>query len=185
LTVYRCERIAHGDVDRALATVGPLTLARRPDGVFVEAPAGRDATLVRALAFAGVRTVPASIQLAPVPAMRPAIGRDLSPLPLAAVALDLVHVRPLPLAAETKRLLRRSLLRRSSSRRRLLCRQLLHGDDATLAWRRRAWSTKDVLRSPEGRRALRPVVFDATALVAPPEHRVLASDGALARWLFG
>jgi hypothetical protein len=74
--------------------------------------------------------------------------------------------------------------RRAAPERRALCRDLLRGTDAALAWRRRAWSTRDILRTPEARRALRPVVFDVAAVGAPPEHRLLAADGALARWLF-
>jgi hypothetical protein len=184
MSVFRCERVAAGDFDHAVASLGEVTLARRPDGAFVEVADARDADLVRALAFAGVRVSRVDVMLEPPSAMRPAIGRDLGPLPLAALALDLVHVRTLPLVRETRRLLRMSFLRRSSARRRLLGRRLLHGEDATVSWRRRAWSTPEVLRSSAARRALRPVVFDVGALAAPPERRIHASDAALAHWLF-
>jgi hypothetical protein len=54
-----------------------------------------------------------------------------------------------------------------------------------MGWRRRAWTSREVLRSPEARATLRAVIFDVTAIGAPPEHRVLVGDGALVRWLFG
>jgi len=48
--------------------------------------------------------------------------------------------------------------------RELLLRDLLAGVDASFGWRRRAWTTRDVLRSGEARRVLRPVVFDIAAI---------------------
>ena len=36
MTVLRCERVAAGDLDRAVADLGELTLARMPEGVFVD-----------------------------------------------------------------------------------------------------------------------------------------------------
>jgi len=183
VAILRCERVADGDLDRALARIGQLTLARTPDGSFAEV--ADDERAMRLLAFAGVRTTVATMALTPRPGTRGALGRDLTPLPLGALGLDLVHVRALPLGAETMRLLRGRAWGRPSAARRALCRALLHGDDVALGWRRRAWSSPEVLRSREARAALRPVIFDATALGSPPEHRLLTRDRALARWLFG
>ena len=185
MTVLRCERLLAGDLDRAVAGLGQLTLARMPDGAFVEVPEARLAEAIRSLAFAGVRASPTLVALAPRPGTHAALGRDLTPLPLAWLSLDLVHIRTLSAARETARLLRRRPWRgQVSPERRAHCRDLLRGTDAALSWRRRAWSTRDILRTPEARRALRPVVFDVAAVGAPPEHRLLAGEGALARWLF-
>src|SRR2546425_11657022 len=185
MIVLRCERLADGDVDRAIASIGTATLARTPDGAFVEVEEEQSARAKRLLAFAGVRATAGLQTLAPRPGTRAALGRDLTPLPLAAVALDLVHVRALAVGAETQRLLRARWGRRARATDRAVVRALLRGEDAAIGWRRRAWTTRDVLRSVEARHALRPIVFDVGALVAPPEHRVFAKDGALARWLFG
>jgi hypothetical protein len=123
--------------------------------------------------------------LAPQPGTRAAIGRDLTPLPLPSLALDLVHIRSLPLGPETARLLTRALLRRPNAARLALARDLLSGVEASFGWRRRAWTTRDVLRTAEVRRVLRPVVFDIAAIGAPPERRAFARQGSIARWLFG
>ena len=183
MAVLRCERVAAGDVDRAIVSIGTATLARTPDGTFVELDDAQAARAQRLLAFAGVRATAVLGALAPRPGTRAAIGRDLTPLPLAALALDLVHVRALALGSETRRLLARRW-RRPRPADRALVRGLLRGEDAGIGWRRRAWSTRDVLRSAEARRTLRPIVFDVGAIVAPPEHRAFAKDGELARWLF-
>jgi hypothetical protein len=103
---------------------------------------------------------------------------------LPSLALDLVHVRSLPLGSETARLLRTLPLQRQSAARRAVVRDLLCGADAAIGWRRRAWTTRDVLRTAEARRVLRPVIFDLAAVGAPPERRALARAGALGRWLF-
>ena len=184
MSVLRCERIAAGDFDGAVARIGGLTLARTPEGRFVEIADEETERVVQALAFAGVRASSVLQALAPRPGSRAALGRDLTPLPLDALVLDLVHVRPLSLAAETRRLLRPSPFRPAPTSRRALCRDLLRGSDALIGWRRRAWSTREVLRSLVARRALRAVVFDAGAVGRPPEHRALTRDGALGAWLF-
>jgi hypothetical protein len=184
MTVLRCERLAGGDVDAAIASLGSATLARTPAGVFVEVDDDSADRARRALAFAGVRTSLSLETLAPRPGTRAAIGRDLTPLPLASMALDLVHLRCLPVGPETARLLRSGPLRRPSATRRALIRDLLSGADASLGWRRRAWTTREVLRSAEARRVLRPVVFDIAAIGSPPERRASTREGAIARWLF-
>lgn len=185
MTVLRCERLSRGDVDAAIASLGAAILARTPLGAFVEVEDNLVDRTRRALAFVGVRAAPSLETLAPRPGTRAAIGRDLTPLPLPSLALDLVHVRSLPVGAETERLLRTRPLHRPSATRRALVRDLLCGVDAAVGWRRRAWTTRDVLRASEVRRVLRPVVFDISALGAPPERRTLAGEGAIARWLFG
>lgn len=184
MTVLRCERLATGTVDAAIASLGSVTLARTPLGAFIEVDDDRADLARRVLAFAGVRAAVSLETLGPRPAMRVAIGRDLTPLPQPSLALDLVHVRSLPVGPETARLLRTRLLHRPSAARRALVRELLHGADAAMGWRRRAWATREVLRLKEVRRVLRPVVFDIAAIGAPPERRVLAGEGAIARWLF-
>ena len=125
MTVLRCERLATGDVDAAIASLGAVTLARTPIGAFVEVDDHIADRARRVLAFAGVRVGVSVESLAPRPGTRAAIG-----------------------------------------------------------WRRRAWTTRDVLRTSEARRVLRPVIFDIAALGAPPERRALAHEGTLARWLF-
>jgi len=184
VTVLRCERLASGDVDAAIASLGAVTLARTPVGAFVEVDDNIVDRARRVLAFAGVRAGVSVETLAPRPGTRAAIGCDLTPLPLSSLVLDLVHVRSLPLGPETGRLLRAGPLQRPSAERRALVRDLLSGVDAAVGWRRRAWTTRDVLRAREVRRVLRPVVFDVAAIGAPPERRALAREGAIARWLF-
>jgi hypothetical protein len=184
VTVLRCERLTSGDVDAAIASLGAVTLARTPIGAFVEVDDHLVDRARRVLAFAGVRAGVSLETLTPRPGTRAAIGRDLTPLPLPSLALDLVHVRSLPLGPETARLLRARSLRRQNNARRVLVRDLLSGVDAAIGWRRRAWTTRDVLRTAEARRVLRPVVFDIAAISAPPERRALAREGAIARWLF-
>ena len=184
MTILRCERLASGDVDAAIASLGTATLARTPSGAFVEVDDDLTDRARRVLAFAGVRAGTSLETLAPRPGTRAAIGRDLTPLPLSSLALDLVHVRSLPLGPETARLLRTGPMRRQNPARRALVRDLLCGVDTAVGWRRRAWTTRDVLRSAEARRVLRPVVFDIGAIGAPPERRALARDGAIAGWLF-
>jgi hypothetical protein len=185
VTVLRCERLARGNVDKAIASLGAATLARTPVGSFVEVDDHIVDRARRVLAFAGVRAGVSLETLEPRPGTRAAIGRDLTPLPLPSLALDLVHVRLLPLGPETARLLRLGPLRRPNAGRRALVRDLLWGIDASVGWRRRAWTTRDVLRTAETRRVLRPVVFDIAAIGAPPERRALAREGSIARWLFG
>jgi hypothetical protein len=184
VTVLRCERLATGNVDGAIASLGAVTLARTPLGAFIEVEDHLLDRARRVLAFAGVRVAISAESLVPSRGTRPAIGRDLTPLPLPSLALDLVHVRSLPLGPETARLLRARPLQRANATRRALVRDLLRGVDAAVGWRRRAWTTRDVLRTAEARRVLRPVVFDIAAIGAPPERRALARDGVLARWLF-
>lgn len=185
MIVLRCDRLASGDVDTAIASLGTVTLARTPVGAFVEVDDHIVDRARRVLAFAGVRAGVSLEALAPRPGTRAAIGRNLTPLPLPSLALDLVHVRPLPLGPETARLLRAGPLRRPNATRRALVRDLLWSVDTSVGWRRRAWTTRDVLRTAEARRVLRPVVFDIAAIGAPPERRALAREGAIARWLFG
>lgn len=184
MTVLRCERVADGDVDSAVTSLGAVTLARTPVGAFIEIEDRLVDRARRALAFAGVRAGISLETLAPRPGTRAAIGRDLTPLPLSYLVLDLVHIRSLPLGPETARLLRGGPFRRPNAGRRALVRELLSGVDAAFGWRRRAWTTRDVLRTGEVRRVLRPVVFDIAAIGAPPERRALARQGTIARWLF-
>lgn len=184
MAVLRCERLASANVDAAIASLGAVTLARTPEGAFLEIEDHLIDRARRVLSFAGVRAVLTAETLAPRAGTRAAIGRDLTPLPLSSLVLDLIHVRSLPLGPETARLLRAGPLRRPSATRRALVRDLLSGVDAAVGWRRRAWTTREVLRTSEARRVLRPVVFDIGAIGAPPERRALARDGALARWLF-
>jgi hypothetical protein len=184
VAVLRCERLASGNVDGAIASLGAVTLARTPAGAFLEIEDHLIDRARRLLSFAGVRAGLAAETLAPRAGTRAAIGRDLTPLPLSCLLLDLIHVRSLPLGPETARLLRAGPLRRPTTARRALVRDLLGGVDAAFGWRRRAWTTREVLRSREARRVLRPVVFDIGAIGAPPERRALAREGALARWLF-
>ncbi|HEV8536102.1 MAG TPA: hypothetical protein VGR87_10360 [Candidatus Limnocylindria bacterium] len=171
-------------MDAAIAAIGSVTLARTPEGAFLEVADADAERAQRLLAFAGVRANGAQRALAPDPSTCVALGRDLAPLPLGALSLDLVHVRALPLGLETQRLLRSVPWRRPSVTRRVLVRDLLRGVDAAIGWRRRAWTTREVLRSADARRALRPVVFDRAAIGSPPEHRALVHQGLLARWLF-
>jgi hypothetical protein len=184
VTVLRCERLAIGDVDGAIASLGAAALARTPTGAFVEVDDHLVDRARRVLAFAGVRAGVSLETLAPRPGTRAAIGRDLTPLPLPSLALDLVHVRSLSLGPEMARLLRSRPHRRPSAAERARVRDLLYGVDASLGWRRRAWTTREVLRTAEARHVLRPVVFNIAAIVAPPERRAFAREGTIARWLF-
>jgi hypothetical protein len=183
--VLRCERVSAGDLDGGLAELRSATLARTPAGSFIAVSDDRCAEAIRVLAFAGVRARPDNVSLDPPRGTRAAIGRDLTSLPLSAVALDVVQMRALALGSEARRLVRRSPWQRPSESRQALCRDLLQGANAQFGWRRRAWATREILRDAGTRRVLRPIVFDVGALGAPPEHRALARDGHLGAWLFG
>jgi hypothetical protein len=184
MTVLRCERLAEGAFDAAIASLGTATLARTPTGAFIEIEDAASDRARRALAFAGVRVVPSFESLAPRPGTRAAIGRDLTALPLPTLVLDLVHVRALSLGAELTRVMRSRGFRRAGASSRALARELLRGSDVPIGWRRRAWTTREVLRAREVRRVLRPVVFDIGAISAPPERRSFARERSLERWFF-
>jgi hypothetical protein len=182
----RLERVASGGIDEAIASLGMATLARSTEGPLLEVDEARLSAALRALAFAGVRASVVATTLIPPHDARAAIGRGLAPLPFGVLALDVVHVRALPLGTETRRLLRGTWpWRRVDGSHRARCRDLLRRDDAVLGWRRRAWAPANVLRRPEVRRVVRPIVFDRTALFAPPEARTFARERAIAGWLFG
>src|SRR2546430_12547155 len=140
MTVLRCERLATGNVDAAIASLGTVTLARTPVGAFVEVEDQLVDRARRALAFAGVRVGISLETLAPRPGTRAAIGRDLTPLPLPSLALDLVHVRSFPIGQETARLFSGGPLRSPSGVRRGLLRDPLACVEASFWWRRRAWT---------------------------------------------
>lgn len=184
MAVFRCERVAAGAFDAAIASLGTAILARTPAGMFIEVDDPVATRVPEVLAFAGVRATPSVETLAPRPGTRAAIGRDLTALPLVTLVLDLVHVRALSLGAELSRVMRGGRSRRTRFVSRGLARELMRGSDLPIGWRRRAWTTREVLRTAEARHALRPVVFDIGAISAPPERRALAREGALARWFF-
>ena len=183
--MLRCERLAEGEFDEAVASLGAVTLARTPTGVFVQVDDRAADSARETLAFAGVRASASVESLVPRPGTRAAIGRDLTPLPLASLVLDLVHVRALSLGVELARVMRPGRFRRANGASRALARDLLRGSDMPLGWRRRAWTTREVLRTREARRVLRPVIFDLGAISAPPERRTLACERSLANWFFG
>ena len=81
MTVLRCERLADGDVDWAVASLGAVTLARTPVGAFMEIEDRLVDRARRVLAFAGVRAGVSLETLAPRPGTRAAIGRDLQQAP--------------------------------------------------------------------------------------------------------
>ncbi len=186
MTVLRLEAVDGSAIDGALAAVGEITLARRPDGAFADVR-GQDAgPLIRALAFAGIAAVPSIVDLSPPSGTHAAVGRDLAPLPDLGVALDLLELRRVPLGEATRASLARRLprLRRPSRAQQERCEALLRERDVALAWRRRAWASRATLRTGVARVSLRPVVFDRDALARADERTVLASAGLIARWLF-
>lgn len=187
MTVLRLEPLGGSHVDRALAAVGSATLTRREDGAFVEVAVADVARLVRALAFAGVAASACDADLAAPRGLVPAVGRDLAPLARPLAGTDIVRVRRLTLGEATREVLRRRLggLLPAPAPARDRARALLRGEDVLLAWTRRAWLTRGVLRAGPVRRSLRPIVFDREALERPdPGGRTFASSGALQRWLF-
>lgn len=186
MSILRVSAVAGRSLDHSLGRVGAATLTRRADGLFVEVGHDDVASLVRALAFAGVQAVPAAVDLSTPRGPIPALGLDLASVPSALVAADVVRVRAIPLGEATAEVLRRRLgwLRGPSERARIRCRTLLRGEDVLLAWDRRAWIDRRDLRDRRLRAHLRPVVFDRGALDAAPARRIFASDGLLAGWLF-
>jgi hypothetical protein len=174
-------------VDGALAVVTSATLVRRPEGAFVEVALPDVARVVQALAFAGIAAGVCEIAISPPHSLVPAIGRDLGPLPRGLIAHDVVRVRRLALGEATREVLRRRFgrLPRPSADARARARALLHGEDALLAWDRRAWGSRVAVIGAEARACLRPIVFDRVALErAELRGRTFASAGSLGRWLF-
>ncbi len=187
MTVLRLDPVAGRAIDHALADLAAATLVRRPDGAFVEVTVAEVARLVRRLAFAGIAAAPCDADLGAPPGLMAAVGRDLAPLARGTAACDVVRVRSLTLGEATREILRRRFggLVAADARARERARALLRGDDAVLAWSRRAWATRDGLRSRGARASLRPVVFDRAALADPAlAGRTFASAGSLGTWLF-
>lgn len=184
MTILRLRSVRATAVDAAIAALDAVTLARMAEGVFADVDDGRAERSIRALALAGISAVPCEIDLAAPRGMRAAIGRRLAPVP--GLALDLVTVRRVPLGGSTRRILRRRWgILRPSRDARARCRALLRGQDAELAWTRRAWGTAEAVRGPVARTILRPVVFDAGGVDGRcPERRTFAREGAIGRWLF-
>jgi len=187
LTVIRLEAFPGASVDRAVADVGSATLIRRHDGAFIDVADADAPRAIRALALAGVGADVSVAELVAPSALLPALGIDLGPLARGLVASDIVLARRLTLGEATRELLRRPFGQygRPALAARETARALLRGEDAFLAWERRAWATRDALRTRAVRKSLRPVVFDRGALErAELRGRSLASSGALTRWLF-
>ena len=187
MTVLRLDPLPGARIDRAIATVETAALVRRADGAYLDVSAPDVAPVVRALAFAGIDAAVSEVDLALPRGLLPAVGRDLAPLMRGLVACDVVRVRRLTLAQATRELLGRPFagLRRPREAARKSARGLLRDDDALLAWARRAWATRDALRTRAVRRSLRPVIFDRSAVDrADLDGRTLASAGALTHWLF-
>lgn len=136
-----------------------------------------------ALAGLGVREeeppVPQAGQL-------PAIGMSLAPVGDA--SLDVLTLRRLPLSAATARVLGARISRLVPGVRRRRdddCRALLREADEHAWWERRAWVSASSLRRREVRSALRPIVFDRSALTGFRAGGIVrARDGAIARWAF-
>lgn len=187
MTVLRLEPLQGSGIDAAIAAVEAATLTRRADGSYVEVPIADVPAIVRALAFAGVHASPCDADLAVPTALLPAVGHDLTPVSGPLIAVDVLRVRRVSLGQATREVLRRRFawLRSPSAAARKRCRALLRGDDAVLAWDRRAWATRSALRDRRARMTLRPVVFDRSVLDGGELlGRTFASEGALARWMF-
>lgn len=180
---------AYGDaLDRAAAAVEVLELVRRPDGCYARPRPQDVGALVRALAYAGIGA--SEVEIGPDSAGQdvPATSGDLRPVPAALAVRDTVRVRRLALGPATALVLRRRLarFRAPSPAAQARCRTLLSGEDALLAWRRRAWVERPHLRAVRRLSSLRPVIFDrADAGGAARERHVFSSAGELARWAFG
>ena len=184
MTLLQLARPASDNADDALAAAGDATLIRRADGAYVDVASEDVDALIRALAYAGVHATRCEADLAVPPTLLPAVGRDLAPL-AGSTAHDVVHVRRLTLGLATRELLRRTFARGPGEAARDRARALLRHDESVIAWSRRAWLTREALRSGAVRRSLRPVVFDRAALDRVElEGRTLATAGRITRWLF-
>jgi hypothetical protein len=185
VTILRLRSVRGTAVDAAIAALDIVRLARTPEGAFADVDESAVERSIRSLALVGISAVACDIDLAAPSGSRAAIGRDLAPVP--GLALDLVSVRRVPLGESTREVLRRRwrIVRPPSPAARALCRALLRGQDAELAWTRRAWGTAEAVRGPIARTILRPVFFDAGGVgAASHERRTFASDGIIGRWLF-
>lgn len=175
-------------LDRALALVDDVTLVRSAEGCTVQVRAADAAVLIRALAFAGIAARASGVDVSVPTGHVPAVGADLAPVPIDLLGCDVVRVRRLTIGEATAEVLRRrfAALRDPSPAARERCRRLLRGEDALLAWDRRAWLPRAALRSARSRSCLRPVVFDRDAIERDDRPgRSFASQGALAAWAFG
>lgn len=135
------------------------------------------------LALAGVRSSRASVP-SPATGLRPAIALHLEPLDAALGAIDVVELMPIPLSEASAALMRRRLpwLRRSQATLDA-CLRLLREEDAAIGWRRIVWCPVAAIRMARSR-ALRPVVFDRTAVDRQTLRWTYASAGAIERWAF-
>lgn len=188
MTVLQLVPVRGRSIGPALATVGSATLTRRSEGAYVDVAMSAVRPLVRALAFAGIDAQCCEPDLAPAPALLPARGLDLAPLAPGLVDVDVVRIERIPLGTATREVLVRRLggLLPPAPPARARCHLLLRGDQVLFAWGRRAWGTRQALRSARARRSLRPIVFDREALARSDLAGRISSDADdLAHWLFG
>ncbi len=186
MTTLALTAVSGRSIAEALACVDRLTLARRGAVALVDVDPDATGEVVRALAFAGVDARRVPDDLAPPGGTLIAIGTDLAPV--TGLALDLVRLRRMALGRTTREVGRGRLwgLLPPTTLQRDRCRALLRGEAVAFEWARRAWGSRDALRTKGSRRSLRPVVFDPEARREDAfDRRVVSTDAALSAWLFG
>jgi hypothetical protein len=186
VTVLRLTPVAGTAVGPALATIERAVLVRRAGGAYAQVPTNAVEPFTRALAFAGIAAERGEIDLAPTAGSLPARALSLSPLAPGCVELDVVRLERVPLGRATREVLRKrlwgALPARSQDRAR--CRSLLRHETTVFAWARRAWASRDALRSRPARGVLRPIVFGRDADRWDLDRRTTDGSDELARWLF-
>lgn len=182
MTTLRLEPTYGNGLDRAIAAVDGVTLARREDGTYIQVSAHDVADLVRVLALGGIEVTGVAGDVVGETGAVRATSDDLRPAPRQALIVDLVQVRRVGLGEATSRALGRRLprFRSPSAGAMVQCRELLSGDEVVLAWRRLAHAKRDQVRALRSY-GLRPFVFERGA---GRDRLTLMSRGAFAKWAF-
>ena len=168
--------------DLAYVEVPEFVLWRNAGSTALSLDARYADTVLRALAYHGVRATPIDREPSQPAHLVRSIGTALGPAQLGPEDVDRIDVRVVPLAEATARLLRRPVRPWPVTHaRRSRCRALLRGSDVLLEARRRAWCSRATLA--HARNVLRPVVFDRSASARP--QRIYAADGVLSIWVRG
>lgn len=185
MTTLRLEPRFGRSIDRALGVVEQVTLVRRRDGIFADAPTGV-AELARALAFAGIDAEAADDVPMPSSAVRakvPGLGRLSSELVIA----DVIHVRRLSVGEATRHVLQRRLprFRTPSHHARERCRGLLRGSELLLGWHREAWVEPKRALEVRLRSSLGITVASAPREAGRGLALAFVSEGRIGTWAFG
>ncbi|HYK97399.1 MAG TPA: hypothetical protein VEU77_03300 [Candidatus Acidoferrales bacterium] len=173
--------VASGDLDAAIADLREVRLERRAARTFITCDRAPLASVIAALARAGIEGSPVTPPTAR--AMRAAVLGHLDPIVLAETR-DVVRIRCVPLgeAIDLVRDATRDLFGRRSRDRRDRIAALLHERDRLLLWRRILYAPSALLRARRIPGA-RPLVFDPEGADRARERVSLVSARRISTWI--